>query len=196
MKFYKRGAIFFCVDCGDIAGGFPLKEWVVIVKEFYSGDIADQDFKKQWMTAKEEGEKAEALGRLGGVGGMAGKPRGSILVLRSAGQCAFHVHGVREEVRRRTTPGRVGTRPRPAACTPPDSPQPRRRVLSRRMCVERFFPSRDDLCCMYTHNGTKSLSRHTQPFAYRCIGQTYRSVYFGLWPVLTEGTCFSFLDFF
>ena len=44
---------------------FQLKEWVVIVKEFYSGDIADQDFKKQWMTAKEE--RVKKLKRLADI---------------------------------------------------------------------------------------------------------------------------------
>lgn len=52
--FYKRGAIFFCVDCGDIANGFPMKDWAVQVKEYHSDEVADRDFKKQWATAKEE----------------------------------------------------------------------------------------------------------------------------------------------
>ena len=57
MKLYKRGQLFFCIDCGDIADGFPMKEWVVIVKEYHSTEVADRDFNKQWNIAREERRK-------------------------------------------------------------------------------------------------------------------------------------------
>ena len=51
-KFYERGQMFLCVDCGDVADGFPMLVWTDIITKFHSGDQADKPFKAEWDKAK------------------------------------------------------------------------------------------------------------------------------------------------